>query len=851
MSEKSPGTDVKMKKTVIKCCLLKHLNRNVTGNESYLKTLLDYIDRGTEMISKMMRRSSLIMLYHISRIKNQTCLPDLKTQNTTWWKNVLKMGLLEFGSGTFFPDEDIKRSYTILKSRDLVKDKLAIEGVEECPIHFDQVISSAATLLETITVNNLWFPLIKRLERFCKAYASNYNEKNKLKDKNRLSAFDLMNLIRSGNIPEGDELYGSSVPSEFVELTKQIRNLLNEPRKKPKDEPLVVSDKDFYLWDDTSKELNGDALLKCNIWLLKWFVDHEKKGFKLFPVCNVERKHIRLDEKTLINLINLMLKPKKEKDETKKSYADRMKIYEDTMKTLNCENYSSLQKSNPGDPSKILRSIKKPISKDFLDQEAYKIECEKNVSCKKPPSYTKFVDKEKFNEATKEYEEKIKRIKNDPKFIENEKNYKEYVRRKQTVARLLFPEKVFHMKGKSGDFQASITTDGVSVSFQYETPCPAIEKKEKEQKSKSRKKENQVDKVEDYDCDLSFVSKDTVVGGLDPGRCSLATIVIQERKSDQTIEKKTFSLSRGQYLVDSGTRKFNETKAKWFLPLQGHFTNFSKHSLKNGNPEDVIMYLDAYNQCSDQWWSLALKKRESRAKMQSYIGKRKTIDRFFAQVKKCMDKTWGKEKKKVIAYGHAGPHMKPSGKGEMSVPTSSTYKACKRIFGPTNTIIEDESYTTKICSCCKCEKLPVFINPKNQLCAYENRKQVKEEEKETIEKIIKERKDKENRRKGGKEIIEKEEKQKDEKEKKLYYPEVRGLRFCPKCRKFLNRDKESAKTIGLLHILRSTLNVRPNCFCKKTKSKGASLEDVSPMMPIGKRPHMGVLSDALESMFDS
>jgi hypothetical protein len=66
--------------------------------------------------------------------------------------------------------------------------------------------------------------------------------KNKLKDKNRLSAFDLMNLIRSGNIPEGDELYGSSVPSEFVELTKHIRNLLNEPRKKPKDEPLVVSD---------------------------------------------------------------------------------------------------------------------------------------------------------------------------------------------------------------------------------------------------------------------------------------------------------------------------------------------------------------------------------------------------------------------------------------------------------------------------------------------------------------------------------------------------------------------------------------------------------------------------------
>ena len=41
---------------------------------------------------------------------------------------------------------------------------------------------------------------------------------------------------------------------------------------------------------------------------------------------------------------------------------------------------------------------------------------------------------------------------------------------------------------------------------------------------------------------------------------------------------------------------------------------------------------------------------------------------------------------------------------------------------------------------------------------------------------------------------------------KMYYPEVRGLRFCPKCRKFLNRDKESAKSIGLLHMLRTTID---------------------------------------------
>ena len=49
--------------------------------------------------------------------------------------------------------------------------------------------------------------------------------------------------------------------------------------------------------------------MQCNIWLLNWFVKNEKKGFKLVPVCNVERKHIRLDEKMLINE-KLLKRPK-------------------------------------------------------------------------------------------------------------------------------------------------------------------------------------------------------------------------------------------------------------------------------------------------------------------------------------------------------------------------------------------------------------------------------------------------------------------------------------------------------------------------------------------------------------
>ena len=149
-------------------------------------------------------------------------------------------------------------------------------------------------------------------------------------------------------------------------------------------------------------------------------------------------------------------------------------------------------------------------------------------------------------------------------------------------------------------------------------------------------------------------------------------------------------------------------------------------------------------------------------------------------------------------------------------------KICK-MFEKTRQFIE--SFTTKICSCCKCEKQPVYLDCHNRIFASKTRKQVPEQLKEQMGRIMDAIKLKDIVRKGGGFDAKIEER---DFSKKMYYPEVRGLRFCPKCRKFLNRDKESAKSIGLLHMLRTTRNERPSCFCKK--SKGASV-DVSPMKP--------------------
>ena len=859
--QESSGGKTKTKTTVVKCCLLKHLNRKIQRDQTKLSRLLNYIDSGTEFISKMMRRSSLIMLYHVSRINTENLvIIDLKIQNDTWWKNVLKIGLEEFkkpfpvspNSPDSVYDIELKNSYNILLQQGLIKETLEINEKNEPPDYFDQVVAFAAELLETVTINNLWIPLINRLTRFCKAYATLYNENNNLAEDQNLSPFDLLNTIRSGNPPIEDERYGSQVPNDFIVIAKEIRSILNAPRKTSNGKSKVVNLNEFYIWDNTPKELNGDSLMQCNIWLLNWFVKNEKKGFKLVPVCNVERKNIRLDEKMLINMVNMMLKedkPKKKDGESKGDFERRCKEHKDVLEKWNCKSYSTLQKDNPGNPVKTkLNKIKKPSQDQFIDQEAYQAACAENTSSKTPPKKKDFVDSEKYKLACDLYKKKREAVLNDPTYQNEVKEYQQFVKSKQEVARILFPEKVFHLRGKDTDydFKASITTDGISVSFQYVKEVEVVEKEDEKTTERKKKKKDGSScvQVKDFDSEMSFVTDVKVVGGLDPGRCSLATIVVHDPTS--YYKKMSYSLSRAQYHVDSGTFKNKKRKDAQMKPLESKFTELSKTPLNSGSPQDVINYLKIYNQISKQWWEIALQRKESRAKLQSYIGKRKTLDNFFGQVKKSMDIIWGKEKKKVIAYGHAGPHMKPTGKGEMAVPTASTFKACKRIFGPENTVIEDESFTTKICSCCKCEKQPVYLDCESQIFASKTRKQIPEHFKECMGGIMDVIKLKDIVRKGG--GIEAKFEERDL-SKKMYYPEVRGLRFCPKCRKFLNRDKESAKSIGLLHMLRTTRNERPSCFCKKSKGASKSV-DVSPMMP----PRVGgVLSNDEQrlSVFDS
>ena len=836
----------KTKTTVVKCCLLKHLNNELSDIQR--NAFLDYVDKATMVISKIMRRASLVMLFHVDRVfEENLTIPDFTyKKNSTWWKNILKIGLVDFNRP--FPDADIEISYKILLKEGLVSESLDCGDV---PSNMDQVIGSAAIQFTTITTNNLWVPLINRIKRFAKMKAAKYNDDNGFdKKENRASAFDLLNAIRSGKAPveekekekEGEDgcgkQYGSHFPGEFLEIAKEIRAILNTPRKKPNGELKVVSDAEFYLWDNTSKELNGDSLLEMNHWLIKQFKQNDRRGLALFPIFGVDRKHIRLDEKMLINMINVVLtadKPKRLENESKKAFEKRKEEYNAVLEEWNIESYSALQKENPKDPMKSI-PIKRPLQKSFLDEKKFKQECENHTQGKRPTEKS-CTDMDAFKTAIEEYKIKYNKIVTHPDFIARVKDYKKFRDTKQRIAKLLFPAEVYKLRGKDFSFEASIMTDGVSVSFTFEKTIECVvEEGENETTAKKKKtkiKAPELLKVEDFEHNISFVTPTTVTVGLDPGRVDLGCMVVY----DPTLKKKkhSWSLSRGQYHVDSGILKFNKQKQSWFKTLHEPFSRLTGSSLKSGSSQDVKNYLKIYNEFSDEWWRLALLRRESRGKMQSYIGKRKVLDAFFNRVKTTMQKIWP-GRKAVVAYGSAGPHMKATGKGELAVPTSTTYLACKRIFGPTNTVITDESNTTKICACCKCQKQAVYIDGENKLFASETRKMVPEAEKEAINKILQKKKLADIKRRGGKSIKERTEKDVDdtfinqenvpgnactsqhnqEKTKKMFYPEVRGLRFCPNCRKFLNRDKESAKAIGMLHMLSVTKGERPICFTRQT-----------------------------------
>lgn len=252
-------------------------------------------------------------------------------------------------------------------------------------------------------------------------------------------------------------------------------------------------------------------------------------------------------------------------------------------------------------------------------------------------------------------------------------------------------------------------------------------------------------------------------------------------------------------------------------------------------------YMQRLLEVIGDWWELARKPRESRARFQQYIGKRRALDWFFGGVRRF----WAKRFPGVtvlIAYGHAFQTTKPSGKGELTVPTTGTYQAALRAFGRDNVAIVHEWGTTQFEFFSDARKEQVYrpicgtplqhgfhpqgqvnpASPKWSMCCFQLGELrhtadkylplASAEDKVAVQAFVALRQIiSKARRKGAcvRGLHLSAEWQPVEHRGGVRYQGVRSLKYSPLSKSFVDRDKSAARTIALLGVAKLRGEKRP------------------------------------------
>jgi len=176
----------------------------------------------------------------------------------------------------------------------------------------------------------------------------------------------------------------------------------------------------------------------------------------------------------------------------------------------------------------------------------------------------------------------------------------------------------------------------------------------------------------------------------------------------------------------------------------------------------VMNYATEYDAIHDQWWDEKSKNRHTRLKLRS-IFKRSVVDTFCIDLYRDAWLRSGPDAEIVVVYGAAT--FSPSGKGNLTVPTTGIYKAFKRAFPVVE--LQEEFRTTL--NCHKCHTTTENVWERCAATLQVNDESVKLALKGVLKHGIKMPK---------------------------ACHKVRGLRFCPNCVKYLNRDMNGSINIG-------------------------------------------------------
>ena len=776
--------------TIVKTSLQCAMTLDTQEYELFLKRIEEYVF----IVSRLLRRSSLIFYFHVLRLNEEDKpIPDLYKMKDTYWKHWLTIGLQKD-----YPDKDSKTSYTL--SQGLFDEPTLSKEIENLKF-FDQILCYAAHTFKTAIENNSWYPLFDKLTRLSKLKLNEWNITD-------VGKHTVVQQIRNP-IDKLDD----SLPLHVLEFVKEVKA------------GLVSCDNEEYIGDKHAKEnMTFHQAFKFNMWMQKHFNTLEARMTKLAPVFAVSRAHIRLDTKTLTFLFKDMfpendavkrydafvkstgcvaLLPEplivlKEKDCTAEQWIEFKKtrtIYKEKVKHIKASpEYQEIAKQTSKAPHKKLLPSKPAILK--------------KKGCSKE-------EWEAYQAKLKQYKVDTENVKKTNElYIAQEALYKKHEDEQIRMVSSFFKK----LRKKKYRFDCSVQTDGVSISRQY-SKVISVEKK-------PPLKLPEPTIVDEYNKNLScFINAiNTLVIGLDPGRVNLACLSYIWIKDDGTVEKKSWSLSRAQYYNDSGIKARGIKKASRFESLIDSWSKLG--TLKAVASVDVINYVKQYNDVKNKWWRLAFNKKEARSKLCNYSGKKKVLDKFFSKVKKEV-KALHPDVNIIVAYGSAFNGMSPSGRGEMSAPVGQVYKTCCKYL---ETQIENEDCSTKTSfeTGQVMEKVYKRFYKKGDKVFEEfghcDQKvvpiAVEKNDRDLLDAFNAQKKKKTRWKKPGEENV----KEKDK--RRFNFPVIRGLQFCPETCKYVDRDVKASLTIGRLAVMRISGNTRPKAFVKEKKIAVRKVVDV-------------------------
>jgi len=556
-----------------------------------------------------------------------TRIPNLYAMNTTYWKNLLK---LDVANG-YVPSDSFLPS--ILATTNAVGPVPTIY-----PVHFDQVVSYAATTFATVVKNNAWVPLIPRLKRTTGLFVRSHSDNNETK----LTGYDLLLRIRSKN-PTFDDL-----PEWASDYAQEVRRRLGMRA-------------DEYLHDDYGKKMVFHDVFMFNFWLQGLLKRHHGRRIALSPIIKVDRKHVRLDIKVLTAIARSFL-------ENNSAIADLDDLLEsDTTEKERGE--AGFSNPDKGTHCMFPERVPATKKKDCTEEEwlAYKSRLAERVA-------------------------DVKRVKATDEYKAQKTKYEQLVDARASTIYTLFRN--LPLKARDGwTFDGSIVTDGVAVSVQFsrERIVAVDDKTDGKKRSPASRKKTKAEFDEDYDrAQTTRIKhadgrKDDIVAGVDPGRVSLATVAIYVVQDDGKVVKRSWSLGRGQYRQESGIREQDRLKKVRMVELEASWEEMGADgaSVRTDDVAQLGAYLSKYSEIRERWWTLALRRIESRANLKRYAGKRKVLDSFFAKTRSAIQDLF-KDANIHLAYGSAGAaawrpigaegaklKMKPTGKGEVAVVAAS------------------------------------------------------------------------------------------------------------------------------------------------------------------------------------